>query len=93
MVVTNQSGVARGMFAEEAFIQVQHHLRRLLAREGVPLAGFYYCPHLAVGCSCRKPQPGLLRRAAQELRIDLPASWMIRATWWSLSGRQWGALP
>jgi histidinol-phosphate phosphatase family protein len=77
VVVTNQSGVARGMFAEEALGRVEHHLRRLLAREGVPLAGFYSCPHLAAGCSCRKPQPGLLRRAAEELRIDLAASWMI----------------
>jgi len=85
VVVTNQSGVARGMFAEEALRQVEHHLRRLLAREGVPLAGFYYCPHhpesrdrrFAVACSCRKPQPGLLRRAALELRIDLAGSWMI----------------
>jgi histidinol-phosphate phosphatase family protein len=77
VVVTNQSGVARGMFAEEALGQVERRLRLLLAREGVPLAGFYHCPHLAVGCSCRKPQPGLLRRAAGELRIDLAASWMI----------------
>jgi D-glycero-D-manno-heptose 1,7-bisphosphate phosphatase len=68
VVVTNQSGVARGMFAEEALGHVEHHLRRLLAREGVPLAGFYSCPHLAAGCSCRKPQPGLLRRAAMRSR-------------------------
>jgi D-glycero-D-manno-heptose 1,7-bisphosphate phosphatase len=85
VVITNQSGVARGMFAEEALGPVEHQLRLLLAREGVPLAGFYYCPHhpessdrrFAVDCTCRKPQPGLLRRAAEELRIDLAASWMI----------------
>jgi len=70
VVVTNQSGVARGMFAEEALRLVEHHLRRLLAGEGVPLAGFYYCPHhprgsdrrFAVACSCRKPVCQLLRK-------------------------------
>ena len=84
-VITNQSGVARGMFSEEALGAVERELRRLLIREGVPLAGFYYCPHhpessdrrFAVACSCRKPQPGLLRQAAADLGIDLAASWMI----------------
>ena len=85
VVITNQSGVARGMFSEEALGAVERELRRLLIREGVPLAGFYYCPHhpesfdrrFAVACSCRKPQPGLLRQAAADLGIDLAASWMI----------------
>jgi histidinol-phosphate phosphatase family protein len=85
VVITNQSGVARGMFSREALGRVEGELRRLLAREGVRLAGFYYCPHhpegsdrrFAVACSCRKPEPGLLRQAAAELGIDLPASWMI----------------
>ena len=85
VVITNQSGVARGMFAKEALGPVEGELRRLLAREGVRLAGFYSCPHhpmgsdrrFAVACSCRKPKPGLLRQAAAELGIDLPASWMI----------------
>lgn len=85
VVITNQSGVARGMFSREALGRVEGELRQLLAREGVRLAGFYYCPHhpegsdrrFAVACSCRKPEPGLLRQAAAELGIDLPASWMI----------------
>jgi D,D-heptose 1,7-bisphosphate phosphatase len=85
VVVSNQSGVARGYFSEAALIPVEQHLRALLAAEGIPLAGFYYCPHhphgtvapYAVECMCRKPAPGLLRRAAAELGIDLARSWMI----------------
>lgn len=85
IVVTNQSGVARGMFAEEALTGVESRVRALLADLGVPLAGFYYCPHHPAGtvpgysfsCSCRKPAPGMLRRAVGEHRIDLGASWMI----------------
>ena len=85
VVITNQSGVARGMFSEEALGPVERKVRRLLAREGAPLAGFYYCPHhpdgsnrrFRIACSCRKPHPGLLHRAAEDLRIDLAASWMI----------------
>jgi histidinol-phosphate phosphatase family protein len=85
VVVSNQSGVARGHFPEAALVEVERSLRRLLAEFGVPLAGFYYCPHhpdgtvapYAVACRCRKPAPGLLRRAADDLGIDLAESWMI----------------
>ncbi len=85
VVVTNQSGVARGMFAEEALEAVEQKLRSLLQEKaGVPLDGFYYCPHhpdgiipeYAIECSCRKPEPGMLRKAARELDIDLKQSWM-----------------
>ncbi|GMA15511.1 D-glycero-alpha-D-manno-heptose-1,7-bisphosphate 7-phosphatase [Deinococcus metallilatus] len=85
VVVTNQSGVARGLFPESALEGVEVRLRELLAAEGVPLSGFYACPHHPEGtvakytrdCDCRKPQPGLLRRAAKELDLDLAASWMV----------------
>jgi histidinol-phosphate phosphatase family protein len=85
VVVSNQSGVARGRFAEAALPGVERSLRRLLAAFGVPLAGFYYCPHhpegtvsaYAVRCVCRKPAPGMLHRAASELGIDLARSWMV----------------
>lgn len=85
IVVTNQSGVARGYFPESALLAVEGRLRRLLAAGGVPLHGFYYCPHEPDGtvqayarrCVCRKPAPGLLRRGARDHRIDLTASWMI----------------
>jgi len=85
IVVSNQSGVARGYFTEEALQPVHAELTRLLATRGIPLDGFFYCPHHPQGlvpryrrrCLCRKPQPGLLVQAADRLGIDLHASWMI----------------
>jgi histidinol-phosphate phosphatase family protein len=74
IVVSNQPGAAMGLFPEEALQQVEHRLRELLPR----LDGFYYCPHLpGAGCGCRKPQAGLIERAAREHGVDLSASWMI----------------
>src|SRR5688500_8984557 len=66
VVITNQSGVARGLFDESALGPVEHRLRELLGLIGVPLSGFYYCPHYprgtvgrySVSCICRKPMPG-----------------------------------
>jgi D-glycero-D-manno-heptose 1,7-bisphosphate phosphatase len=85
IVVTNQSGVARGCFGEHSLGAVAQRLRELLAPAGVPLADFYYCPHhpegkvaeYAVECACRKPQPGLITRAVQEHGIDPARSWLI----------------
>jgi histidinol-phosphate phosphatase family protein len=85
VVVSNQSGVARGYFPEGALAAVEGRLRELLAELGVPLAGFYYCPHhpagsvaaYAVACDCRKPAPGLVRRAAAELGLDVARSWFV----------------
>ena len=76
VVVSNQSGVARGLFPEAALAGVWKRLSDLLAP--VPLAGWYHCPHgPADGCDCRKPKPGMLTRAAAELGIDLGRSWMV----------------
>ena len=85
MVVSNQSGVARGYFPEAALAGVERELRRRMAGFGVELSGFYYCPHhprggvpgYAVACDCRKPAPGLLLRAAAELGLDLRRSWLV----------------
>jgi histidinol-phosphate phosphatase family protein len=85
VVVSNQSGVARGLFPEAALGPVRDRIEELLDAFGVPLAGFYACPHhpagtvpaFAVECPCRKPRPGMLRRAAEELGLDLNASWLI----------------
>jgi D-glycero-D-manno-heptose 1,7-bisphosphate phosphatase len=85
VVVSNQSGVARGMFAEDAIPSVERRIRELLAECDVPLAGFYYCPHHPHGavaryrmnCGCRKPKPGMLLRAADDLGLDLSRSWMV----------------
>jgi histidinol-phosphate phosphatase family protein len=85
IVVSNQSGAARGYFAPSALEGVRRRPHELLAADGVALDGFYWCPHhpkgvvpeLAVACECRKPAPGLLFRAARELGIDLRASWLV----------------
>lgn len=84
-IVTNQSGVARGYFPESALVAVEKHLRQVLGGFGVAISGFYYCPHhpqgivkeFAIDCDCRKPRPGLLKKAAQENQIDLWQSWFI----------------
>lgn len=85
IVVSNQSGVARGLFEERALGAVEAHLRVLLGAAGVPLAGFYYCPHhpngsverYAIACRCRKPAAGMLSQAACEHGIDLTRSWLV----------------
>lgn len=85
IVVTNQAGIAQGLFKEEALGPVRQRLGELLASHGAVMAGFYYCPHYpdaavseyAFSCDCRKPLPGMLQRAAGEHGIDLGRSWMI----------------
>lgn len=85
IIISNQSGVARGYFAEAALVGVQQRVQQLLAAAGILLAGFYYCPHhpagvvpqYAIQCQCRKPHPGLLQQAAAEQAIDLSQSWFI----------------
>lgn len=85
IVISNQSGVARGFFPEEALAGVENRLQQLLAEFNVPLAGFYYCPHhpegvvraYAINCACRKPEPGLIYRAARVHNIDLKNSWFV----------------
>jgi len=88
VIITNQSGVARGYFAHEDLDEVQAHLEWILQDLGARLDGFYACPHLpdgvneyAIECDCRKPLPGLLRRAADELDVDLARSWFVGDTW------------
>lgn len=78
IVVTNQSGVARGYFPESLVMQINELLKQQLANAGGRLAGVYYCPHGASdGCECRKPRPGLLERAAREHNLDLSRSFVV----------------
>lgn len=77
VVVTNQSGIARGLYGEEDYRAVQERLADLLRQAGVTLDGDYHCPHhpdYTGPCDCRKPAPGLFLRAARELGLDLGAS-------------------
>jgi histidinol-phosphate phosphatase family protein len=87
-IVTNQSGVARGYFPLEALRAVENRLRAELEARGARLVAFYACPHhpagvngFAVDCVCRKPLPGLVRRAAADLGVLPEAAWLIGDTW------------
>ena len=72
VVLTNQSGVGRGLFTLDAVARVNQRLVELLRAEGVEVAGIYACPHTeADGCDCRKPAPGLAQAAARALHLDL----------------------
>lgn len=85
VVVTNQSGLARGLFTGVELDDMHEHLRWELATKGVTLDGIYHCPHhpdgtvpeLSIACSCRKPKPGMILKAAHDLDIDLGRSWFI----------------
>lgn len=84
-VVSNQSGVAHGYFEGPALEAVTHRVNELLAAHGVRIEAFYFCPHHPEGrvaeyarhCGCRKPESGLILRAAADHRIDLARSWCI----------------
>jgi D-glycero-D-manno-heptose 1,7-bisphosphate phosphatase len=85
IVVSNQDGIAHGLFTEAEMDAVGNRLADLMFREQLSLDGFYYCPHhpegrvqrYALNCTCRKPMPGMLLQAAREHEIDLRSSWMI----------------
>jgi rfaE bifunctional protein nucleotidyltransferase chain/domain len=89
VVVTNQAGVARGFF-DEAFVESTHrHIGERFAQAGAPIDAFYYCPHYASGsrpeyavdCACRKPAPGMVERAVEELGIDPRRSFVVGDRW------------
>lgn len=78
VVITNQSGVARGYLTLETLQSIHSRLDEALAEQGVALDGLYFCPHHPDDhCDCRKPMPGMLYAAAGDLNIDLAQSWMI----------------
>ena len=78
VLVSNQSGVARGFFDEAALAEMHDHLRHELAARGAALDGIYCCPHAPEdGCRCRKPSPAMLVDASRDLDLDLSRSWMV----------------
>ena len=80
VVVTNQGGVALGMYESDAVEACHARIQELLAPCGEKIDGFYYCPHhpkVQKDCSCRKPKPGLFFRAALDFGIDIGRSYMI----------------
>ncbi len=85
IIVSSQPGIALNYFTAKEMSIMEEVIRQRLEESGIDLAGFYYCPHHPHGknriysrsCGCRKPQPGLILQAAEELHIDLEESWMI----------------
>ena len=77
-VVSNQQGIARGIVSQSDLLAIEREIARRVEAAGGRIAGFYYCPHLASdNCSCRKPQPGLILKAAREHGVDLSASVVV----------------
>ena len=78
VVVTNQSGVARGYFPEQLVRDVHERLKTELLKAGARLDGVYYCPHVSADkCECRKPKTGMLEQAARELGLELKGSFVV----------------
>lgn len=85
VVVTNQSGIARGYFTQQQYAEFEEYMRTRLSAEGIRLAAVYVCPHhpdgavpeLAIDCECRKPKPGLIHYAERDLGLDLAQSILV----------------
>ena len=85
VIVTNQSGIARGYYDEAAFVAITRHLIEHLASSGVAIAAVYFCAHLPDApvdayrkdCNCRKPRPGMIMRAIRELDVDPTISILV----------------
>jgi D-glycero-D-manno-heptose 1,7-bisphosphate phosphatase len=96
VVVTNQAGIARGIVKESFVAEAHRYIADRVEAGGAKIDAFYYCPHYPTGtveqyrtvCDCRKPQPGLLRRAAADLDIDLARSFVVGDRWHDLAAGQ-----
>ena len=78
IVITNQSGIARGYYSEEAFNIVTEWMLGQFRSQGIDILDVFFCPHGGKSkCRCRKPRPGMLLEAQDKYRIDMDQSWMI----------------
>lgn len=85
IVITNQSGIARGFYTEEDCKELNNHMKELLEEDNIHITDVFYCPHLPnaavekyrVNCECRKPKLGLFYEAARKWNIDFNRSWAI----------------
>lgn len=78
VVISNQSAVNRGFTTCENIEKIHSAIQEYLKMKGTQIDAFYYCPHRPdENCGCRKPKPGLLNRATEDLKINLKSSWMI----------------
>jgi D-glycero-D-manno-heptose 1,7-bisphosphate phosphatase len=89
VIITNQAGVARGLFTEEIVRAAHREMARAVERAGARIEAAYFCPHhpdgslpaYARGCECRKPAAGMVRQAATDLDLDLGRSWVVGDRW------------
>ena len=80
VIVTNQSGIARGFYSTQAYEAVERRVEELLAAAGARIEGHYFCPHhpdITGPCECRKPGVRLFQQAAERLDLDLRRSWWV----------------
>jgi len=78
IVVSNQSGVARGYYTEDDVKAMNEKVRREVEKRGGRIDAFYYCPHLPEeGCPCRKPKTGMIEKAVRDFNVDLGRSWVV----------------
>lgn len=78
IIITNQSGIGRGVYRLEDFYAFNNHLVKILNQNGINISRTYYCPHHPDdNCECRKPKPKLIQDAAKDLNLDISSSWMI----------------
>ena len=86
VMVTNQSGIGRGLYDEAAMRRFHDALADEL---GAPFDGVYHCPHLPdAGCACRKPKAGMMQRAAHEMGVDLSTSFVVGDSWRDVAAGQ-----
>jgi len=96
VIVTNQAGIARGIFKEAFVAEAHQHITARLSAGGARVDRFYYCPHhpeavieqYRKSCDCRKPQPGLLQQAAKDLDLALDRSFVVGDRWHDLEAGQ-----
>jgi D-glycero-D-manno-heptose 1,7-bisphosphate phosphatase len=85
IVITNQSGIARGMYSEDDFLQLSQWMVQKFLNEGIGITDVYFCPHhpikgkgsYKISCDCRKPEPGMILKAAEKHNVDLKKSVFI----------------
>jgi D-glycero-D-manno-heptose 1,7-bisphosphate phosphatase len=85
IIVTNQSGIARGLYSEKEFLDLMEEVEKILIQNAVKISGIYYCPHHPDGsvpkwsivCKCRKPSSGMLKKAIRDHQIDPSQSFMV----------------
>lgn len=78
IVISNQSGVARGYFTSADVEKINTHISSILKMSGISIDAWYFCPHGPDdNCQCRKPRPGMIMKAEEKFNINIPNSWII----------------